>query len=59
MSKILRALRGGAWYSTHVHCWLHRRNEFPPVHRNINYGFRVVRVPRTPLVKKGDRKDGK
>jgi len=52
-------IRGGAWSGMLLLCRPAYRDDNPPGGRYYDCGFRVVRVPRTPLVKKGNSKDGK
>jgi len=54
-----RVLHGGSWYYSPRDCRSANRRRSNPDNRYIKGGFRVLCVPRTPQVKKGDEGDGK
>ena len=54
-----RVLRDGSWSSIPSYCRPAKRFWYFPSFHYYYFGFRVVRVPRIPLVNKGDKEDGK
>jgi formylglycine-generating enzyme required for sulfatase activity len=59
VKRVYRVLRGGSWYGNPRNCRSAYRSRNYPDYRNDYRGFRVVCVPRTHQVKKGDKGDGK
>jgi len=59
VKRVYRVLRGGPWSINPGICRSAIRDGYGPDNRDNYCGFRVVCVPRTHQVKKGDKGDGK
>ena len=59
VKRVYRVSIGGSWNHDLSYCRSANRGRNYPDRRNSNSGFRVLCVPRTHQVKKGDKGDGK